>query len=305
MAEDRGIRARSIAQLRRITGTPLPYGIDDPTDKRETAARDWRRWAARHAGSASLRFPRIDGDARQPSLVGRMLVCRSSGGDVVEYDGSGVETFRAAVPYPWACDVTPDGHRLVGSYGGKFIVEFDEAGKEVGRIGNLASGVMSVRRLEDGHTLATLADANKVVEFDPEWKPVWEVTLPGRPCDARRLPDGLTLVALHKANRIVEVDRAGTIVRSVEDLPDPQTAQRLPNGNTLLALTTPGIAREIDRDGREVWSRAGFKVLVDVQRLPDGRTLCVEQGGTCIELDADGNEIGRTSHGSASRALEY
>jgi hypothetical protein len=303
-ANDREVRSRSIGRLRAITGISLPFGTDEPAGKRDSQAAAWRRWAAQEAVSASLRFPDAEA-AGKASLVGRVLVCRHQANDVVEYDENGEETFRAAVPGPWACDVTADGHRLVGSYGAQFIVEFDETGKEVGRIADLESGVMSVRRLENGHTLATLSDANKVVEFDPQGGRVWEVTLAGRPCDARRLPDGRTLVALHKANRIVEVDEQGKQVWAVERLPDPQTAQRLPNGNTLVALTVPGIIREIDRDGGEVWSRGGFEVLVDAQRLPDGRTLLLEQDGTRIELDADGNEQSRTEGGSGSRLHAY
>jgi hypothetical protein len=91
----------------------------------------------------------------------------------------------------------------------------------------------------------------------------------------------------------------------VENLPDPQAVQRLPNGNTLVALTVPGIVREIDHAGNEVWARAGFAVLLDAQRLPDGRTLLLEQKGTRIELDADGNEVSRTDGTSASRLRAY
>ena len=304
-ADDRGVRGRSIAQLRRITAARLPYGIDDAVARREAQATAWRRWAARNAVSVDLRFPDKNEESWGPSPLGRLLVCRPGSNDVVEYDDNGAETFRVAVPMPWACDGTPDGHRLIGSYGGKYIVEFDETGKEIGRIANLESGVMSVRRLENGHTLATLADANKVVEFDPEGSVVWESRLAGRPCDARRLPDGRTLVALHKANRIVEVDAEGSEVWAVENLPDPQAAQRLPNGNTLVALTVPGIVREIDQAGNEVWSREGFEVLLDAQRLPDGRTLLLEQNGNRIELDADGNEVSRTGGVSASRLHAY
>ena len=304
-ADDRDVRSRSIAQLRRITAARLPYGIDDAVARREAQATAWRRWAARNAVSVDLRFPDGNEASWGPPPLGRLLVCRPGSNDVVEYDDNGAETFRVGIPQPWACDGTPDGHRLIGSYGGKCIVEFDETGKEIGRIANLESGVMSVRRLESGHTLATLADANKVVEFDQEGKVIWETQLAGRPCDARRLPDGRTLVALHKANRIVEVDEEGSEVWAVENLPDPQAVQRLPNGNTLVALTVPGIVREIDHAGNEVWSRAGFAVLVDTQRLPDGRTLLLEQNGTRIELDADGNEVARADGTSASRLRAY
>lgn len=304
-ADDRNVRGRSIARLKRITGMPLPYGIDEAVERREAQATGWRRWAARHAVSATLRFSDEHAASWGPPRIGRLLVGLPGANAVVEYDENGTETFRVGAVQPWACDGTPDGHRLIGSYGGKYIAEHDETGREISRFANLESGVMSVRRLENGNTLATLADANKVVEFDPRGQRVWEVSLAGRPCDARRLADGRTLVALHKANRIVEVDEAGSEIWAVENLPDPQTVQRLPNGNTLVALTTAGTVREIDRDGREVWSREGYAVLVDAQRLPDGHTLLLEQGGSRIELDADGNEISRTGNIQASRLSAY
>lgn len=303
-ADDRDARSRSIAQLRRITAAGLPYGIDDAVARRETQATAWRRWAARNAVSVDLRFPDAEDAAWGAPRLGRLLVCRPGTNDVVEYDENGVETFRVEIPMPWACDGTPDGHRVIGSFGGKYIVEFDETGKEIGLIANLESGVNSVLRLENGHTLATLSDAGKVVEFDPQGKVIWEARLAGRPVDARRLPDGRTLVALIDANRIVEVDEKGSEVWSVENLPDPQAAQRLPNGNTLVALK-PGIVREIDPAGNEVWSREGFENLADAQRLPDGRTLLLEQNGNRIELDADGNEVSRTGGAWASRLRAY
>lgn len=61
--------------------------------------------------------------------------------------------------------------------------------------------------LPNGHVLVPLKDSNKVVEFDIEGKPVWEMTI-DEPIAAVRLPNGHTLVTTLSQNRAVEVDGA-------------------------------------------------------------------------------------------------
>ncbi|MBL8793091.1 MAG: HEAT repeat domain-containing protein, partial [Planctomycetia bacterium] len=57
--------------------------------------------------------------------------------------------------------------------------------------------------LPNGHVLVPLKDSNKVVEFDIEGKPVWEMTI-DEPIAAVRLPNGHTLVTTLSQNRAVE-----------------------------------------------------------------------------------------------------
>jgi hypothetical protein len=99
-ADDRDVRSRSIAQLRKITAARLPYGIDDAVARREAQATAWRRWAARNAVSVDLRFPDGNEASWGPPPLGRLLVCRPGSNDVVEYDDNGVETFRVGIPQP-------------------------------------------------------------------------------------------------------------------------------------------------------------------------------------------------------------
>lgn len=306
-AESELVRRQSIALLRRITGLSqeaLPYKPDAANAERAEQAWRWRQWLAANGISAELSFPRLNaaGLADAPPLTGRTLVCGSV--RVVELAENGNEVFEVRANQPWACDVTAEGRRIIGEYGGRAIVEYDDEGQEVWAVRNLPGGPMSVRRLENGNTLVALSDANLVAEYDPQGKQAWTAKVAGRPCDARRLPDGRTLVAAHRANRIVELDARGQEVWVVEGIDDPQTAQRLPDGNTLVAMSVPGIIREIDRQGRTVWEQGGFKTPVDVQRLPDGTTLVQEQGGDLVELDAGGTEVDRRPTGG-SRFLRW
>jgi hypothetical protein len=306
-AESEEARRQSIALLRRMTGLSqeaLPYQPGAGAAEREESVRRWRQWLAANGLSAELSFPRaaVGKWADAPPLTGRTLICGP--GQVRELDEQGDVVFEAPANSPWACDVTPEQHRLIGDHAIRTLIEYDEQGVEVWAVRDLPGGPMSARRLENGNTLVALSDANLVAEYDPKGKIAWSVKVAGRPCDARRLPDGNTLVAAHRANRIVELDADGKEVWVVEAIDDPQTAQRLPDGNTLVAMSVPGIVREIDRDGRTIWERQGFKIPVDVQRLPDGTTLVQEQGGDLIELDAGGTEIERRTTGG-SRFLRW
>lgn len=298
------VRQRSIELLRQLTGImsdELPYSNSDPDQKRIENAVGWRQWIAQSGITARITFPK---SAVLVGQMGRTLLCGSK--DVVEVDVHGVETFRVPFTGAWACQGLPNGHRLVGSHAERFLVEYDEFGDEVWRVSNMPGGPMSVQRLDDGNTLVSLSDANRVVEYSPDGTILWDVTLPGRPCDARRIDNGLTLVAMHKAGRIAEIDRNGKEVWAVEALQDPQTAQRLPSGNTLVLLTTPGIVQEIDRSGNVVWSKGDFAIPVDAQRLLDGNTLVQQQDGALILLDKSGAQISRDiTRGSGSRFHRY
>ena len=172
------VRRRSAGLLRRITGRgdkEAPFRAADPADARAEAVRGWRQWLAKEGLSAKLEFPTpLDAAwAETRPITGRTLVCRPGNGDVVELDESGAQVFGVAVARPWACDVTPEGHRLVGDHAVKSVVEYDVTGKEVWAVRDLAGGPMSVRRLGGGTTLMALSDANLVAEYDAKGGLVW------------------------------------------------------------------------------------------------------------------------------------
>lgn len=294
-ADSQTVRSRSGSLLRRLTGltaAEMPFNPVAPASQRAEQARRWQQWLAAEGISANVAFPQpVVGDwPESRPIEGRTLVCRAR--EVVELDADGEEVFRLPTDGTWACDVLPNGHRLVGQHGGRTVIEYDAEGREVWAVRNLPGGPMSARRIANGNTLVALSDANIVAEFDGQAAMTWSVKIEGRPCDARRLPDGTTLVAAHRANRIVQINTRGEELWAVE-MPDPQTAQRLRNGNTLVAMSIPGIVREIDPDGRTVWEKEGFKVPVDVQKLADGTTLVQEEGGDLVELDVLGTEVRR------------
>ncbi|MEO1013089.1 MAG: hypothetical protein AAFX53_17465 [Bacteroidota bacterium] len=91
------------------------------------------------------------------------------------------------------------------------------------------------------------------------------------PFTAIRTEDGNTLVSLTNGNRVVELNADGEIVWQIDNslfdgdpLDDPCGAQRLPNGNTVVAsYRAKGDAVklfEVDRDKNIVWTYNGYRV---------------------------------------------
>jgi hypothetical protein len=106
---------------------------------------------------------------------------------------------------------------------------------------------VDARRLDDGRTLVTLQNAQKVVELDPAGKQVWDISGVGQAFSAERLESGNTLVCAIGHNKVREFDRAGRIVWERGSFVNPYTAQRLASGNTLVVDATGVI--EIDPQG--------------------------------------------------------
>ena len=91
---------------------------------------------------------------------------------------------------------------------GKFV-RMDASGKELTSFPALVQtfgGRLEV--LPNNHILVPFLQANKVVEFDPKGKQVWEAAI-DQPVAAVRLPNGHTLMTSMQQNRAVEVSRDG------------------------------------------------------------------------------------------------
>jgi hypothetical protein len=94
------------------------------------------------------------------------------------------------------------------------------------------SGVAFASRLENGHTLITDSNHNRVVEIDEDKNPVWEYfTCNGSGCNlsrgtgplptrAVRLRSGHTLISDQYNHRVIEVNHAKHIVRTFGKLGD-------------------------------------------------------------------------------------
>ncbi len=300
-SSEQPVRSRAFQTLRALTGKHFDLAVHAPPEQRAAALSAWRDWLAQEGTTATLIVPLQD----TPVLLGRLLVCDHAQGLLVEFDEAGQKVWEKKVgPQPWACSALASGHRLVGLFQEKSVVEFDARGDEVWRVSSLPGGPTSVHRLENGNTLVACTEGQTVVEIDPAKKTVWQVTLEGRPVDARRLDNGHTLVTLQNAQKIVEVDLAGKVAWEISGVGQAFTAERLENGNTLVSAIGHNKIREFDRAGRVVWERGNFANPYTAQRLPSGNTLVVDTAGV-TEIDPEGTVVHKIARANLSRAWKY
>jgi hypothetical protein len=301
--EDRAAAAQLLRVLvgREKFDSELPYRpYAAPPEKAQQIAA-WKAWLVTEGPTAMLQTLH----STEPALLGRMLLCDHGKNLLIEFDEEGVARWEQPVgQQPWACQGLPSGHRLVGSYNDRAVVEYDDAGKEIWRTDALPGGPTSIERLEDGNTLIACTDAEEVVEVAPDKEIVWRARLTGRPVDARRLESGNTLVTLQNANRVVEIDPAGKEVWEVGGLASPFSAERLDSGNTLVCSLGHNKVREFDAAGRVVWEKGSFANAYSAQRLPSGNTLVVDSTGV-TEIDAEGEVVRRLQRPNVSRAWKF
>ena len=201
----------------------------------------------------------------------------------------------------YACQRLANGNTFVGECNSGRLLELTADCRVVKEIRLLPEGdngghlyMRNSRQLANGNYLVTHYGQEKVVEYDPQGKCVWESAAPGGPHTAVRLPDGHTLIGtgdLRKDPRLIEVDAQAKVVweLSNQDLPDAPLKfltgfHRLPNGNTLITnwlghghLGKAPHLLEITPDKRVAWSYANhtdMRTIAAVQVLDEeGRVL--------------------------------
>lgn len=123
-----------------------------------------------------------------------------------------------------------------------------------------------------GTYLVPYLNMGKVVEYDKDFKVVWEYAVKS-PWAAIRLPDGNTLITAEADKATIEVSPKGETVWELRpaDLPeefrfiDTQTCTRLTNGNTIIC-SRGGNGRgpqlvEVTREKKVVWVLHDFATL--------------------------------------------
>ena len=300
-SEDVQTRSRAVQALRAVSGQRFKFMAYEKPEARAAPTKEWQDWIAANADTAELKLPIGDSNV----LLGRTLVAMYGQSRIVEYDSDRKKIWeKTGINQPWGADGLPNGHRLICSYNGRFVVELDEKGNEVWRINGLPGNCSHAHRLENGNTLIVSSSANKVMEYSPEKKIVWQKQVNGNPQDARRLENGNTLVALQSGSKVVEIDPEGKTVWEVPNMRGAFSARRLDNGNTLVALSSAGEVVEITPDKKTVWKKSGLSSPYDAQRLDNGNTLIVDSRGF-REVDSDGKIVWEERVSGALRIHRY
>lgn len=140
------------------------------------------------------------------------------------------------------------------------------------------------RKLANGHYVICFKGEGKVVELDGEGKVLREIPVPGDPHEVVPLPNGHLLVTCGDGHKVIEFDANAKPVWELNenDLPGNTLrlmagCQRLPNGNTVLCVylghghigEQPQVI-EVTRDKQVVWEIADhsqFKTINQIMLL--------------------------------------
>jgi hypothetical protein len=129
----------------------------------------------------------------------------------VDREGKNVSTHNRAGNDIMAGAKTRDGQFVVITRNA--CVRLDAKGKEIRSfpIGPVQTLGTNVDILPNGNLLVPQTTTNKVVEYTPEGKAVWEVTV-ANPTSVERLPNGNTLIGSMATQQVIEVDRSGKAI---------------------------------------------------------------------------------------------
>ncbi|HEY7158152.1 MAG TPA: HEAT repeat domain-containing protein [Gemmataceae bacterium] len=156
--------------------------------------------------------------------------------------------------------------------------------------------VLKDRERPLGYTLLVLLNDNRVIEWDRDGKPRWQIGGLASPLDAEVLPGGRVLIAEHDSKRVTERNSKGEVLWEEKLDQPPIHAQRLPGGATFIATRQQLL--EVDRSGKRevIRYRSNGNAIITACRLRDGRIGCIENG-SYFELDAGGKERKRFAVG--------
>ena len=145
------------------------------------------------------------------------------------------------------------------------------------------------RERQLGYTLLVLLNDNRVVEWDRDGKPRWQIGGLASPLDAEVLPGRRVLIAEHDTKRVTERTFTGAILWEKKLTEPPIHAERLADGSTFIATRKQVL--EVDRSGKReiVRYRSASDDIITARRFRDGRVGCIANGAY-FELSATGKE---------------
>lgn len=192
--------------------------------------------------------------------------------------------------------------RLAGEHGPNLPLGHDEPSRQACRAAwakwwqargpQVDLAALGVPRRPAGYTLVVFPEAGKVAELGLDGRLRWQIDGIRYPYDAQALPGDRVLIAEYHGRRVTERNFKGEILweRALHAASLPIACQRLTNGNTF--IVSRNLLLEVDRDGKEVLtlSRPGHDILA-ATKLRTGEILLATSAGTCLRLDAAGQEV--------------
>ncbi len=180
----------------------------------------------------------------------RILIAEYNGQRVTERNTKGEVLWEKRCQNPVSCQRLPNGNTFIAMR--HQVIEVDRAGKEV-FTHNRPNDIMAAYKMRDGQmvlltsrqSLVRLdATGKEVKSFHVGYIPSWSVEV---------LPNGRVIVPQANLNKVVEYDPDGKVVWEASTIQYPTSAVRLPNGNTLVSSQSTMQVVELNRAGKVVW----------------------------------------------------
>src|SRR5262249_53969846 len=145
--------------------------------------------------------------------------------------------------------------------------------------------------------LESRSQGGSAAELAPDQTFRWQMDDLQYPLYAEPLAGDRVLIAEYRGERVSERSTRGEVLWTRELNRPVLSAHRLPNGHTLVVHRN-GLS-ELDRDGKEVFSsRRPVRDLVAARPLLGGGAVLLTDGGDCIFLDTNGQEVRRFATGA-------
>jgi hypothetical protein len=206
------------------------------------------------------------------------------------------------LPFELAEQVEELLYRLAGPQAPLTLLGSDNAGRQKCRDAwllwwrehgeHVEMAALKDRERQLGYTLLVLLNDNRVIEWDRDGKPRWQINGLGSPLDAEVLSGRRVLIAEHDPKRVTERTLNGEIVWEKKLTEPPIHAHRLADGSTFIASRKQLL--EVDRagNGERIRYRSDEGGIITARRFRDGRVGCIAKG-SYFELSAAGEQLRR------------
>ena len=241
-------RQRANWMLKLISKNDFGYLEHESDSKRRDAIAKWQAWAQSLTPDQKLDFSKL-ATTNQNRPQGFVVSVNGSGATIIDLKGNVVREITRSL---YDAKAYPGQQMLICERDSGTVRLLDQkSGKSLRAVEGLNSP-SDAELLASGNILA-LQGSGIATEHDMRGRIVRSFDGLSNPFDVDRLDNGNTIVADSGNNRLVEFGPTGKIVWEKNDLAFPNNVFRMPDNRTLYTTYSTGNVVMLDADGEEQW----------------------------------------------------
>ena len=273
--------------LSRISSKDFGYLAHQSQDKRRDATGKWQAWAKELTADQQLDFSKLALPIH-PRPRGFVVSVNSSGATILDLEGNVVRKIESELYDAQVCN----GHRLLVCERNLGTVRLldQKSGKPLRSVEGLSTP-SDAELLSDGNILI-LQGVGVATEHDRSGRILRKFEGLDNPFDVDRLENGNTIVADSGNNRLVEFNPNGKVVWEKKGLAFPNNVFRMPDNRTLYTTYTSGDVVMLDGQGQEQWRTSIENGTLYSVYCGGGEIYVADGGNQkVVVLDMDGKPI--------------